>query len=219
MVLPYIKMNLPQVYMCSPCFLISLESALDCKGIKPVHPKGNQPWIFIGRTDDESEALILWPPDVNNWLTGKDPDAGKDWRQEEKGMTEDEMVGWHYRLNGHEFEQAVGVDAGQGKPGVLQSMGSQRVRHDWGTELADWPCHDEHWYYLLIGKLLSLVGEFCWISPLMVFCPLLSIFSQAGWYYFWTLDLMGQSYKFLVFFFFLYYFVFFLFTSHSEKFP
>ena len=82
----------------------TLESPLDCKEIKPVNPKGNQSWIFIGRTDAEAEAPILWPPDANNWLTGKDPDAGKDRRQEEKGITEDEMVGWHHRLAGHEFE-------------------------------------------------------------------------------------------------------------------
>ena len=86
------------------------ESALDSREIKPVNPKGNQSWIFIGRTDAEDETLILWPPDVKNWLIGKDLDAGKDWRQEEKGRTEDEMVGWHHRLDGHEFEQAPGVD-------------------------------------------------------------------------------------------------------------
>ena len=82
----------------------TLESPLDCKEIQPVHPKGNQSRIFIGRTDTEAKAPILWPPDVKNWLTGKDPDAAKDWRWEEKGMTEDEMVGWHHQLNGHEFE-------------------------------------------------------------------------------------------------------------------
>ena len=90
----------------------TLESPLDCKEIKPVNPKRNQSWIFIERTD--AEAPILWPPDVKNWLIGKDPDAGKDWRQEEKGMTEDKMVGWHHWLNGHEFEQAPGVGDGQG---------------------------------------------------------------------------------------------------------
>ena len=77
---------------------------LDCKEIKPVNPKGNQSWIFIGRTDPEAETSILWPPDVKNWLIGKDPDAGKDWGQKEKGTTEDEMVGWHHQLNGHECE-------------------------------------------------------------------------------------------------------------------
>ena len=91
----------------------TLESPLDCK-IKPVNPKGNQSWIFTGRTDAEAEAPMLWPPDMKSWLTGKDPNAGKDWRQEEKGMTENEMVGWHHQLNGHEFEQALGVGDGQG---------------------------------------------------------------------------------------------------------
>ena len=82
----------------------TLESLLDCKKIQPVHPRGNQSWIFIGRTDAEAETPVLWPPDANNWLIGKDPDAGKDWRQEDKGTTEDEMVGWYHQLNGHESE-------------------------------------------------------------------------------------------------------------------
>ena len=90
----------------------TLESPLDCKEIQPVHPRGDQSWIFIGRTDAETETPILWPPDAKNWLVGKDPDAGKDWRQEEKGTAEDEMVGWHHWLNGHEFEQALGVGDG-----------------------------------------------------------------------------------------------------------
>ena len=112
----------------------TLKSPLDYKEIKPVHPKGNQSWIFIGRTDVEAETLILWPPHVKNWLTGKDPDAGKDWRQE-KGMTENEMVGWHHQLEGHEFELSSGSWWWKGKPGVLKSMGLQRVGHDWVTEL------------------------------------------------------------------------------------
>ena len=87
----------------------TFESPLDCKNIKPVYPKGNQSWIFIGRTDAEAETLILWPPYVKNWLIRRDPDSGKDWRQEEKGMTEDETVGWHHQLIKHEFEQAPGV--------------------------------------------------------------------------------------------------------------
>ena len=107
----------------------NLESPLDCKEIQPVHPKGNQSWIFIGRTDADPETSILWPPDAKNWLIWKVPDAGKDWRQEEKGMTEEEMVEW----------TCVWVDSGSwwwtGKPGVLQSMGSQRVGHNWATEL------------------------------------------------------------------------------------
>ena len=92
----------------------TLESPLDCKKIQAVHPKGDQSWIFTGRTDVEAETPILWPPDVKNWLIGKDPDAGKDWRQEEKGMTEDEMVVWHHRLNGHGFGWTPGVGDGQG---------------------------------------------------------------------------------------------------------
>ena len=80
------------------------EILLDCKEIQPAYPQGNQSWIFIGKTDAEAEIPILWLPEAKNWLTGKDPDAGKDWRREEKGMTEDEMVGWHHRLNGHESE-------------------------------------------------------------------------------------------------------------------
>ena len=90
----------------------TLESPMDCKEIQPVHPKGNQSWIFIGRTDAEAETPILWPPVVKNWLIGKDPDARKYWRQE-KGTTEDEMVGWHHQLDGHEFEQALEVGDGQ----------------------------------------------------------------------------------------------------------
>ena len=112
----------------------TLESPLDCK-IKPVHLKGNQFWIFTGRTDAEAETPILWPPDEKSWFIGKDPDAGKDWRQEEKGTIEDEMVGWHHRLNGHEFEQALGVESWTRKPGMVQSMRSQRVGRDWATEL------------------------------------------------------------------------------------
>ena len=92
----------------------TLESPLDCKEIKPVNPKGNQSWIFIGRMDAEAEASLLWPRGAKNWLIGKDPDAGKDWRQEEKGVTEDEIVWWHHQLDGHEFEQALGVGDGQG---------------------------------------------------------------------------------------------------------
>ena len=102
------------------CFWIvmlekTLESPLDCKEMQPVHFKGNQSWIFLGRTDAEAETTILLPPDTKNWLIWKDPDAGQDWRQEEKGITEDEMLGWHHWLDGYEFEQAPGVDDGQGR--------------------------------------------------------------------------------------------------------
>ena len=112
----------------------TLVSPLDCKEIQSVNPKGNQSSIFIGRTDAEPEAPILWPPDAKNRVTGKDPDAGKDWRQEEKGMTEDEMVRWIMTQ-----QTWVWINSRSwwwtGRPGVLQSMGSQRVRHDWVTEL------------------------------------------------------------------------------------
>ena len=92
----------------------SLESPLDCKEIQPVHPKGDQFWVFIGRTDAEAETPILWPPDVKNWLTAKDRDAGKDWRWGENGTTEVEMVGWHHRLNGLGFGWTPGIGEGQG---------------------------------------------------------------------------------------------------------
>ena len=92
----------------------TLESPLDCKEIQPIHPKGNKSWIVIGRTGAEAEVTILWPPAAKNWLIWKDPDSGKDWGQEEKEMLENEMVRWHHWLNGHEFEQALGVGDGQG---------------------------------------------------------------------------------------------------------
>ena len=112
----------------------TLENPLDCKEIQPVPSKGDQSWIFIGRIDAEAETPMLWPPDSKNWLIGKDPDAGKDQRKEEKGMTEDEMVGCHHRLNGDEFEQAPGVGDGQGSL-VCCSPWGHRVGHDWVTEL------------------------------------------------------------------------------------
>ena len=102
----------------------TLESSLD---FKPVNPQGNQSWIFIGSTDAEAEVPICWSPDVKNWVTGKDPDAGKDWRQEEKRMTEDEMVGWHHWLDGHEFEQAPGVGDGQGSLACCGSWGHREL--------------------------------------------------------------------------------------------
>ena len=105
----------------------TLESSLDSKEIKPVHPKGNQPWLFIGRTDAEAEAPILWSPDAKSWLIGKDPDAGKNWGQEEKGSTEDEMVGWHHRLNGHELEKAPGDGEEQGSLACCCSWGQKEV--------------------------------------------------------------------------------------------
>ena len=104
----------------------TLASLLDCKEIKPVNPKGNQSWILTGRTDAEAEAPILWPPDAKNWLIGKDPGARKDWRQEEKGTTENEMVGWHHQLNGHELEQALGAGDGQGSLACCSPWGHKK---------------------------------------------------------------------------------------------
>ena len=101
----------------------TFESPLDYKEIQPVHPKGNQSWILIARTDAKAETPVLWPPDAKNWLIWKDPDAGKEWRWEEKGMTEDEMVGWHHQLDGHEFEQAPGDGEGQGSLACCSPLG------------------------------------------------------------------------------------------------
>ena len=111
----------------------TLESPLDSKETQPVNPKGNESWIFTGRTD--AEGRILWPPDVKSRLTGKDPHAGKDWRQEEKGTTEDEMVGWHHRLNGHEFEPALGVGDRQGSLACCGSWGREELDT---TEWLNW---------------------------------------------------------------------------------
>ena len=107
--------------------------SLDSKEIKPVNPKGKQPWIFIGRTDAEAEVPIFWPTDVKSWLIGTDPDAGKDWRLEEKETKKDEMVEWHYWFNGHEFGQALGLSDGQGSLACCITW-TRRVRHDWATE-------------------------------------------------------------------------------------
>ena len=113
----------------------TLESPLDHKEIQPVHPKGDQSWVFICRTDVEAETPILWSPDVKNWLTGKEPDAGKDWGHEEKGTTEDEMVGWHHWLNGHGFGWTLGVGDGQG---VLVCCSSWGFRESDMTERLNW---------------------------------------------------------------------------------
>ena len=129
----------------------TLESHLDCKEIKPVNPKGNQSWVFIGRTVAEAEALIIWPPNAKSQLTGKDPDAGKDWGQEEEGKTEDEMVGWHQWLAGHKFEEIVK----DREAWCAAVHGSQRVGHDWATEQQQqnmlgtcYKCgwHGDNWY-------------------------------------------------------------------------
>ena len=128
------------------CFWIvvlekTLESPLDCKEIRTVDPKGNQPWVFIGRIIAEAEAPILWPPSAKNWFIGKDPDAGKDWKQEEKGTTEDDIVGWHHRLGGHELEQALGVGDGQESLVCCSPQGCKESdKTEWlnWTELNSW---------------------------------------------------------------------------------
>ena len=113
----------------------ALESLLDYKEIQPVHPKGDESWVFIGRTDAEAETPILWPPDAKSWLIGKDLDAGKDWGQEEKGMTEDEVVGWHHRLSGHGFGWTPGVGDGQEGPSCCGSWGCKELDM---TERLNW---------------------------------------------------------------------------------
>ena len=129
----------------------TLESPLDSKKMKPVHPKGDQSWVFIGGTDVEAETPVLWPLDAENWLIWKDPDAGKDWRQEEKGMTEDEMVGWHHRRDGHEFEQAVGVGDGQGSLVYCSPWGCKELGT---TEQLNWT---ESVYYITADYRYSVV--------------------------------------------------------------
>ena len=163
------------------CFWIwcwkRLKSPLDSKEIKPVHPKGGQSWILIGRTDDEAEVPILWSPDMKNWLLGKDTDAGKDWRQEEKGMTEDKIVGWHHRLNGHEFEQAPGVGDGQGGLGCCDSWGHKESDT---TERLNWTdgfSSSHVWMWELDCKKTE-----CWrIDPFKLWCwrRLLRVFWMA----------------------------------------
>ena len=125
----------------------TLESLFDCKEIQPVHPKGNQSWMFIGRTDVEAETPILWPPHVKSWLLGEDPDAGRDWGQEEKGMTEDEMAGWHHRLNGHESEWTPGV--GDEQVCITWRAAIHGVSKSW-TWLSDWT--ELNWNMSLKGR-------------------------------------------------------------------
>ena len=119
----------------------TLERPLDCKDIQPVHPKGDQSWVFIGMTDVKAETPILWPPDAKSWLIGKDPDAGKDWGEKEKGTTEDEMVGWHHWLNGHGFGWTQGV--GDGQVGLVCCRSWGRKERDM-TEWQNWT-NSSHW--------------------------------------------------------------------------
>ena len=167
------------------CFLTvvlkkTLESPLDSKEIKPVNPKGNQSWIFIGRTDAEAEVPILWPHDAKSWLIRKDTDAGQDGRQEEKGMTEDKMVGWHHRLNGHECEQAPGEGEGPGSLACCSSWG--RTELDTTDQLSKQhtiPLLCILWSILLLYNLFShsVVSDSLWPPGLQhtrLPCPSLS---------------------------------------------
>ena len=135
----------------------TLESPLDCKKIQPIHPKGDQSWVFIGRTDAEAETPILWPSHVKNWLIGKDPDSGRHWGQEEKGMTEDEMAGWHHRLDAHEFRWTPGVGDAQGG---LACCNSWSCKESDMTERLNWTELKNYWNFI------------CWFVLLIYVVPL-----------------------------------------------
>ena len=163
----------------------TLESPLDCKEIQQVHPKGDQSWVFIGGTDVEAETPILWPPDAKSWLIWKDPDAGKDWGQEEKGTTEDEMVGWHHWLNGHGFGWTLGVGDGQGGLACCGSWGRKESdtteRLDWLADLPQSPnpslslpvLHGQHTSVLCVMWVC-----FCCVDRLI--CAKLSFYSVGS---------------------------------------
>ena len=159
--LDYKESGAPKNWCFWTVVLKTLESVLDCKEIQPVHHKGDQSWIFIGRTDAEAETPIVWPADMKSWLTGKDPDAGKDWRQEEKRIIEDEMVGWHHRLNGHEFELDSGVGDGQGSLACC-SLASERVRRNRANEL-NWNNSVQGFQFLYIfANIVIFLSFFTW---------------------------------------------------------
>ena len=140
----------------------TLMSSLDCKEIQPVHPKGDQSWVFIGRTNVEAETPVLWPPDVNSWLIWKAPDAGKDWGEEEKGTTENEMVGWHHRLNGHGFGWT---------PGVGDRQGCRACCSPWGCKVSD-TTERLNWSELnWIFSIAVLVSIVYLVSDLYYFLP------------------------------------------------
>ena len=146
----------------------TLESPLDCKEIQPIHPNGGQSWVFIGRTDIKAETPILWPPDAKSWLILKDPDAGKDWGQEEKGMTEDEMAGWHHRLDGHGFGWTPGVGDGQGGLACCGSWGHKELdttkRLNW-TEFTSFSCL--HFLICKVeGRTLPASVKIKWVNAL-----------------------------------------------------
>ena len=141
----------------------TLESPIDCKEIKPVNPKGNKSWIFIGRTDAKADAPILWPPDMKSRLIRKDSKAGKDWRQEEKRVTEDEMVGWHHRLNGHEFEQALGDGKGQRGLACCSPWGHKEL------DITEWLSKNTNKRWPEYSSCCCLVDWLHWATHF--FCP------------------------------------------------
>ena len=147
----------------------TVESPLDCKEIKPVHCKGNKFWKFIGRTDTEAETPILWPPDAKNWLIVKDLDAGKGWKREEKGMTEDRMVRWHHRLSGREFEQALGDGEGQGNLACFSPWGRKESdTNNWTDMLMTLKPRPSFLTLYLICVISQPYQNISWVSSLFV---------------------------------------------------
>ena len=139
----------------------TLESPLDCQEIQPVHPKGDQSWVFIGKTDVEAEAPILWPPNVKSWLIWKNPDVGKDWGQEEKGTTEDEMAGWHHRLDGHGFGWTPGVGDGQGGLACCSSWG---LKESYTTQRLNWTESNNCISLITTEFSVFLATEILWVE-------------------------------------------------------
>ena len=135
----------------------TLEGPLDCKEIQPIHPKGDQSWLFIGRTDVEAETPIIWPPDVKTWLTRKDPDAGRVWGQEEKGMTEDEMVRWHHQLSGHGSGWTPGVGNGQGGLACCGSQGHKELDTTKRLNWTEWVLRNWCFWTVVLETFLGII--------------------------------------------------------------
>ena len=155
----------------------TLENPLDCKEIQPVHPKGDQSWVFIGRTDAEAETPIIWPPHAKSWLIGKDPDSGRDWGQEEKGTTEDEMAGWHHWLDGREFEWTPGVGDGQGGLACCDSWGHKESNMTVWLNWTDWK---QLWCRLSLCIVpLSSRIETCFVIYMWICQPSQTIQNEA----------------------------------------
>ena len=151
----------------------TLESPLECKEIQPVHSKGDQSWVFLGRTDAKAETPILWPPDVKSWLIGKDSDAGRDWGQEEKGMTEGEMAGWHHWLDGCKFECTPGIGDGQGGLACCNSWGCKE------SDMTEWLNWTEPSEFHLLHLLPLLMFK---LPQLWLVGALFKLFSVSFWH-------------------------------------